>query len=84
MLWSPKFSLSNMRVRLTAKGLLRNIRLPSGYKKSTVIFHTEKRLVKAALAKLVSLLTSPIPLFVRLYRYLLSVVQWGADVVRKI
>ncbi|KAM6361154.1 microtubule-associated tumor suppressor 1 [Alca torda] len=40
MLWSPKFSLSNMRVRLTAKGLLRNIRLPSGYKKSTVIFHT--------------------------------------------
>ncbi|XP_061329362.1 microtubule-associated tumor suppressor 1 isoform X7 [Pezoporus flaviventris] len=40
MLWSPKFSLSNMRVRLTAKGLLRNIRLPSGYRKSTVIFHT--------------------------------------------
>ncbi|XP_065692431.1 microtubule-associated tumor suppressor 1 isoform X4 [Patagioenas fasciata] len=40
MLWSPKFSLSNMRVRLTAKGLLRNIRLPSGYKKSTVIFRT--------------------------------------------
>uniref|UniRef100_A0A8B9F2A4 Uncharacterized protein n=1 Tax=Amazona collaria TaxID=241587 RepID=A0A8B9F2A4_9PSIT len=40
MLWSPKFSLSNMRVRLTAKGLLRNIRLPSGYKKTTVIFHT--------------------------------------------
>ncbi|XP_015717690.1 microtubule-associated tumor suppressor 1 isoform X4 [Coturnix japonica] len=40
MLWSPKFSLSNMRIRLTAKGLLRNIRLPSGYKKSTVIFHT--------------------------------------------
>ncbi|XP_075005279.1 microtubule-associated tumor suppressor 1 isoform X2 [Calonectris borealis] len=43
MLWSPKFSLSNMRVRLTAKGLLRNIRLPSGYKKSTVIFHTVDR-----------------------------------------
>ncbi|XP_074848964.1 microtubule-associated tumor suppressor 1 isoform X4 [Carettochelys insculpta] len=40
MLWSPKFSLSNMRVRLTAKGLLRNLRLPSGYKKSIVIFHT--------------------------------------------
>ncbi|XP_053922470.1 microtubule-associated tumor suppressor 1 isoform X13 [Cuculus canorus] len=40
MLWSPKFSLSNMRVQLTAKGLLRNIRLPSGYKKSTIIFHT--------------------------------------------
>ncbi|KAM4810148.1 microtubule-associated tumor suppressor 1 isoform 1-T1 [Rhinophrynus dorsalis] len=40
MLWSPKFSLSNMRVRLTASGLLRNLRLPSGYRKSTVIFHT--------------------------------------------
>ncbi|XP_062991642.1 microtubule-associated tumor suppressor 1 isoform X4 [Elgaria multicarinata webbii] len=39
MLWSPKFSLSNMHVRLTAKGLLRNLRLPSGYRKSTVIFH---------------------------------------------
>uniref|UniRef100_A0A674IK54 Microtubule associated scaffold protein 1 n=1 Tax=Terrapene triunguis TaxID=2587831 RepID=A0A674IK54_9SAUR len=43
MLWSPKFSLSNMRVRLTAKGLLRNLRLPSGYRKSTVIFHTVER-----------------------------------------
>ncbi|XP_075787286.1 microtubule-associated tumor suppressor 1 isoform X4 [Pelodiscus sinensis] len=40
MLWSPKFSLSNMRVQLTAKGLLQNLRLPSGYRKSTVIFHT--------------------------------------------
>uniref|UniRef100_A0A8D0HIW1 Uncharacterized protein n=1 Tax=Sphenodon punctatus TaxID=8508 RepID=A0A8D0HIW1_SPHPU len=40
MLWSPKFSLSNMHVRLTAKGLLRNLRLPSGYRKSTVTFHT--------------------------------------------
>ncbi|XP_075052590.1 microtubule-associated tumor suppressor 1 isoform X5 [Mixophyes fleayi] len=39
MLWSPKFSLSNMRVRLTASGLLRNLRLPSGYRKSSVIFH---------------------------------------------
>ncbi|XP_005282128.2 microtubule-associated tumor suppressor 1 isoform X11 [Chrysemys picta bellii] len=43
MLWSPKFSLSNMHVRLTAKGLLRNLRLPSGYRKSTVIFHTVER-----------------------------------------
>uniref|UniRef100_A0A8C0J1F8 Microtubule associated scaffold protein 1 n=1 Tax=Chelonoidis abingdonii TaxID=106734 RepID=A0A8C0J1F8_CHEAB len=43
MLWSPKFSLSNMRVRLTAKGLLRNLRLPSGYRKSIVIFHTVER-----------------------------------------
>ncbi|XP_063776901.1 microtubule-associated tumor suppressor 1 isoform X3 [Pseudophryne corroboree] len=39
MLWSPNFSLSNMRVRLTASGLLRNLRLPTGYGKSTVIFH---------------------------------------------
>ncbi|XP_054845668.1 microtubule-associated tumor suppressor 1 isoform X4 [Eublepharis macularius] len=39
MLWSPKFSLSTMHVRLTAKGLLRNLRLPSSYRKSTVIFH---------------------------------------------
>ncbi|XP_007426964.2 microtubule-associated tumor suppressor 1 isoform X5 [Python bivittatus] len=39
MLWSPKFSLSNMHVRLTAKGLLRNLRLPSGYRRSTVIIH---------------------------------------------
>ncbi|XP_015686386.1 microtubule-associated tumor suppressor 1 isoform X2 [Protobothrops mucrosquamatus] len=37
MLWSPKFSLSNMHVRLTAKGLLRNLWLPSGYRRSTVI-----------------------------------------------
>uniref|UniRef100_A0A8C4VF75 Uncharacterized protein n=1 Tax=Gopherus evgoodei TaxID=1825980 RepID=A0A8C4VF75_9SAUR len=43
MLWSPKFSLSNMRVRLTAKGLLRNLQLPSGYRKSIVIFHTVER-----------------------------------------
>lgn len=40
MLLSPKFSLSTIHVRLTAKGLLRNLRLPSGLRKSTVIFHT--------------------------------------------
>lgn len=40
MLLSPKFSLSTIHVRLTAKGLLRNLRLPSGFRKSTVIFHT--------------------------------------------
>ncbi|XP_040190523.1 microtubule-associated tumor suppressor 1 isoform X2 [Rana temporaria] len=40
MLWSPKFSLSNMRVRLTASGLLRNLRLPTGYRKSSVVFHS--------------------------------------------
>ncbi|XP_072481707.1 microtubule-associated tumor suppressor 1 isoform X2 [Notamacropus eugenii] len=39
MLLLPKFSLSNMHVRLTAKGLLRNLRLPSGFQKSTLIFH---------------------------------------------
>ncbi|KAI1883528.1 hypothetical protein AGOR_G00232480 [Albula goreensis] len=40
MLWSPKFSLSNIHVKLTAKGLLRNLQLLSGCKKSTVVFHT--------------------------------------------
>ncbi|XP_061439515.1 microtubule-associated tumor suppressor 1 isoform X6 [Rhineura floridana] len=43
MLWSPKFSLSNMHVRLTAKGLLQNLRLPAGYRKNTVIFHAVDR-----------------------------------------
>ncbi|XP_051274903.1 microtubule-associated tumor suppressor 1 homolog A isoform X4 [Dicentrarchus labrax] len=38
MLWSPKLSLSNMHVRLTAKGLLRNIQLLSGCRKNTVVF----------------------------------------------
>ncbi|KAG9346992.1 hypothetical protein JZ751_005919 [Albula glossodonta] len=41
MLWSPKFSLSNIHVKLTAKGLLRNLQLLSGCKKSTVVFHTD-------------------------------------------
>ncbi|GAA6224297.1 microtubule-associated tumor suppressor 1 isoform X3 [Lates japonicus] len=39
MLWSPKLSLSNIHVRLTAKGLLRNIQLLSGCRKNTVVFH---------------------------------------------
>ncbi|XP_008849064.1 microtubule-associated tumor suppressor 1 isoform X4 [Nannospalax galili] len=43
MLLSPKFSLSTIHVRLTAKGLLRNLRLPSGLRKSTVIFHTVEK-----------------------------------------
>nr|XP_034968721.1 microtubule-associated tumor suppressor 1 isoform X3 [Zootoca vivipara] len=43
MLWSPKFSLSNMHVRLTAKGLLQNLRLPAGFGKNTVIFHAVDR-----------------------------------------
>ncbi len=37
MIFSPKFSLSNIHVRLTAKGLLRNLQLLSGCK-STVVF----------------------------------------------
>ncbi|XP_029956934.1 microtubule-associated tumor suppressor 1 homolog A [Salarias fasciatus] len=39
MLWSPKLSLTNIHVRLTAKGLLRNIQLLSGCRKNTVVFH---------------------------------------------
>uniref|UniRef100_A0A672HR33 Uncharacterized protein n=1 Tax=Salarias fasciatus TaxID=181472 RepID=A0A672HR33_SALFA len=41
MLWSPKLSLTNIHVRLTAKGLLRNIQLLSGCRKNTVVFHAE-------------------------------------------
>lgn len=37
MLWAPKLSPSNI-VRLTAKGLLRNIQLLSGCWKNTVVF----------------------------------------------
>ncbi|KAJ0002586.1 hypothetical protein NQD34_007735 [Periophthalmus magnuspinnatus] len=40
MLWSPKLSLSNIHVRLTAKGLLRNIHLLSGCKRNMVVFQT--------------------------------------------
>ncbi|XP_037833172.1 microtubule-associated tumor suppressor 1 homolog A isoform X5 [Kryptolebias marmoratus] len=38
MLWSPKLSLSNIHVRLATKGLLRNLHLLSGCRKSTVVF----------------------------------------------
>ncbi|KAM4586628.1 microtubule-associated tumor suppressor 1 homolog A isoform 2-T2 [Fundulus diaphanus] len=43
MLWSPKFSLSNIHVRLTAKGLLRNIQLLSGCRKSPLVFQAVDR-----------------------------------------
>uniref|UniRef100_A0A4W5QHZ5 Microtubule associated tumor suppressor 1b n=1 Tax=Hucho hucho TaxID=62062 RepID=A0A4W5QHZ5_9TELE len=39
MLWSPRLSLSNFHVKLTAKGLFRNLQLLSGCKKTTVVFH---------------------------------------------
>uniref|UniRef100_A0A3B4Y9U4 Microtubule associated tumor suppressor 1b n=1 Tax=Seriola lalandi dorsalis TaxID=1841481 RepID=A0A3B4Y9U4_SERLL len=35
MLWSPRLSLSNFHVKLTAKGLFRNLQLLSGCKKNT-------------------------------------------------
>uniref|UniRef100_A0A3Q3WD37 Microtubule associated tumor suppressor 1b n=1 Tax=Mola mola TaxID=94237 RepID=A0A3Q3WD37_MOLML len=40
MIWSPKLSLSNIHVRLTAKGLLRSIQLLSGCRKNTVVFQS--------------------------------------------
>ncbi|XP_061581725.1 microtubule-associated tumor suppressor 1 homolog A isoform X2 [Cololabis saira] len=43
MLWAPKLSLSNIHVRLTAKGLLRNIQLLSGCRKNTVVFQAVDR-----------------------------------------
>ncbi|XDV14778.1 hypothetical protein PO909_014972 [Leuciscus waleckii] len=39
MLWSPRLSLSNFHVKLTAKGLFRNLQLLPGCKKNTVVFH---------------------------------------------
>ncbi|XP_037110159.1 microtubule-associated tumor suppressor 1 homolog A isoform X4 [Syngnathus acus] len=39
MLWSPRLSLSDFHVKLTAKGLFRNLQLLSGYRKNTVVFH---------------------------------------------
>uniref|UniRef100_A0A8C5KJG3 Microtubule-associated tumor suppressor 1 n=1 Tax=Jaculus jaculus TaxID=51337 RepID=A0A8C5KJG3_JACJA len=60
MLLSPKFSLSTIHVRLTAKGLLRNLRLPSGLRKSTVIFHTvEKGRQKNSKSLCIQTQTSP-------------------------
>uniref|UniRef100_A0A8K9WX93 Uncharacterized protein n=1 Tax=Oncorhynchus mykiss TaxID=8022 RepID=A0A8K9WX93_ONCMY len=43
MLWSPRLSLSNFHVKLTAKGLFRNLQLLSGCKKTTVVFHAGLR-----------------------------------------
>uniref|UniRef100_A0A8C6SZ99 Uncharacterized protein n=1 Tax=Neogobius melanostomus TaxID=47308 RepID=A0A8C6SZ99_9GOBI len=40
MLWSPKFSLSYIHVRLTVKGLLQNLHLLSGCKRNIVVFRT--------------------------------------------
>lgn len=60
MLLSPKFSLSTIHVRLTAKGLLRNLRLPSGFRRSTVIFHTvEKGRQKSPRSLCIQTQTSP-------------------------
>uniref|UniRef100_A0A3Q1FQI0 Microtubule-associated tumor suppressor 1 homolog A-like n=1 Tax=Acanthochromis polyacanthus TaxID=80966 RepID=A0A3Q1FQI0_9TELE len=39
MLWSPRLSLSNFHVKLTAKGLFRNLQLLPGCRKNTVVFH---------------------------------------------
>uniref|UniRef100_A0A3B4ZDI1 Uncharacterized protein n=1 Tax=Stegastes partitus TaxID=144197 RepID=A0A3B4ZDI1_9TELE len=41
MLWSPRLSLSNFHVKLTAKGLFRNLQLLSGCRKNTVVFHAD-------------------------------------------
>ncbi|CAL8269584.1 unnamed protein product [Boreogadus saida] len=49
MLWTPKLSLSNIHVRLTAKGLLRNLQLLSGCRRTAVVFQTvEKSKAKAS------------------------------------
>uniref|UniRef100_A0A3P9ILV6 Microtubule associated tumor suppressor 1b n=1 Tax=Oryzias latipes TaxID=8090 RepID=A0A3P9ILV6_ORYLA len=43
MLWSPRLSLSNFHVKLTAKGLFRNLQLLPGCRKNTVVFHAVDR-----------------------------------------
>uniref|UniRef100_A0AAR2KQ81 Microtubule associated tumor suppressor 1b n=1 Tax=Pygocentrus nattereri TaxID=42514 RepID=A0AAR2KQ81_PYGNA len=43
MLWSPRLSLSNFHVKLTAKGLFRNLQLPAACKKTTVVFHSVEK-----------------------------------------
>ncbi|TRY88070.1 hypothetical protein DNTS_000047, partial [Danionella cerebrum] len=50
MLWSPRLSLSNFHVKLTAKGLFRNLQLLPGCKKSTVVFHTVDKSSKGSKA----------------------------------
>ncbi|XP_069487672.1 microtubule-associated tumor suppressor 1 isoform X3 [Ambystoma mexicanum] len=52
MLWSPNFSLSNMRIRLTSNGLLRNLRFSSGYRKSAVVFHAVEKSKQKASTKI--------------------------------
>lgn len=51
MIWAPKLSLSNIHVRLTAKGLLR-IQLLSGCRKNTVVFQTGLSLKKKKKSRL--------------------------------
>ncbi|XP_013890044.1 microtubule-associated tumor suppressor 1 homolog A [Austrofundulus limnaeus] len=43
MLWSPRLSLSNFHVKLTAKGLFRNLQLLPGCRKNTVVFHAVEK-----------------------------------------
>lgn len=38
MLWSPRLSLANFHVKLTAKGLFRNLQLLPGCRKNTMVF----------------------------------------------
>lgn len=44
MLWSPRLSLSNFHVKLTAKGLFRNLQLLPGCRKNTMVFHAGLKL----------------------------------------
>uniref|UniRef100_A0A4W4H1X9 Microtubule associated tumor suppressor 1b n=1 Tax=Electrophorus electricus TaxID=8005 RepID=A0A4W4H1X9_ELEEL len=59
MLFSPRFSLSNIHVKLTAKGLLRSLQLLSGCKKSTVVFRTGVSLTSTGQPDLVPPETKP-------------------------
>uniref|UniRef100_A0A671NKH1 Uncharacterized protein n=1 Tax=Sinocyclocheilus anshuiensis TaxID=1608454 RepID=A0A671NKH1_9TELE len=58
MIFSPKFSLSNIHVRLTAKGLLRSLLLLSGCK-STVVFQAGLRSSMPHLSQTLRFLQSP-------------------------
>lgn len=40
MLWSPRLSLANFHVKLTAKGLFRNLQLLPGCRKNTMVFQS--------------------------------------------
>ncbi|XP_043983436.1 microtubule-associated tumor suppressor 1 homolog A isoform X7 [Gambusia affinis] len=59
MLWSPKLSLSIIHVRLTAKGLLRNIQLLSGCRRSPVVFKADTRPICSLMVVPDILLLSP-------------------------